>query len=255
MQVLDFRRYDSRFLIELWQQSGTGNTVLAAGITGGDDIFTDHIDDPVTRLGRRCPDLSQAGGRCGRHRACRRDRTIHIDVVPGLDDVAGKFQHRLSGAPGLPADPGHAIVPVSGLDGVLGGYRIITTNAHLELPVIAFGQRDEIGIGILALGDLGLHLLTGLGRQLHGLLGLQQRILEHVVEARIGALQDQRRECGNRGTGRGRHGVHHVVDAGTDIVQRIGHGGHGVEFAAAITQPQLRRAAQGNGYHRRIGRR
>ena len=90
---------------------------------------------------------------------------------------------------------------------------------------------------------------------MHGFLCLQQSVLEHVVEAGIGALQDQRRECGNRGTGRGRHRVHHVVDTGTDVVQRIGHGRHGVEFAAAITQPQLRRAAQGNGYHRRVGRR
>ena len=53
---------------------------------------------------------------------------------------------------------------------------------------------------------------------------------------------------------RRRHGVHHVVDAGSDVVQGIGDRGHGIELGTAITQAELRGAAQGNGYDRGVGR-
>ena len=74
---------------------------------------------------------------------------------------------------------------------IFRGHRIVATDPHLNLPVIALGQGDQVGIGILALGNLCLHLLTpGLGGQLHGLLGLEQGVLEHVVKPGIGTLQN-----------------------------------------------------------------
>ena len=171
-QVLQVHGHGRRFLMQLGQQAGARDTVLAAGIAGGDDVLAHHIHHPVPRIRRGRPDLGQPG-RCRRRHGSRRgDRAVHIDVVTGLDDVAGELEQGLPRPARLAADPGHAIVTVRGFDRILGGHRVVAADAHLQFPVIALGERDQIGIGILALGDLGLHLLAGLGGQLHGLLGL-----------------------------------------------------------------------------------
>ena len=155
---------------------------------------------------------------------------------------------------GLPADPGHTVVAIAALDGRLRGHRIIAADTHLQLPVVALGERDQIGVGVLALGDLGLHLLAGLGGQLHGLLGLQQGVLEEIIEPGIGALQDQRRQRGNGGARRNRHGGHHAVDPGADVVQGVGDRRDGIELAAAIAHPQLGRTAERYRRDRRVRR-
>ena len=163
-----------------------------------------------------------------------------------------------TGWPAPPAGPpiqGTPLSPFEVFHRILGGHGIVAADAHLHLPVVALGQRDEIRVRILALGDLGLHLLAGLGGELHGLLGLEQRVLEQVVEPGIGALQDQRRQCRD-GRRRGRrHRIHHVVDPGLDVVQGVGHREHRIELAAAVAEPELGRAAEGHRHHRGIRRR
>ena len=113
-----------------------------------------------------------------------------MEVVARLDDVPGKFQHGLTGTTGRATDPRHAVSTVGSRHGRFGGHGIVAAQAHLPFPVVTLGHGDEIGIGILALGDRGLHLLAGFRGKLQGLFGLEQGVLEQIVEPRVGTLED-----------------------------------------------------------------
>ena len=82
-----------------------------------------------------------------------------------------------------------------------------------------------------------LHLFAGFGGQLHGFFGFDEGILKEIVQAGIGSLQNQSRQGGYGAGGGCRHGVHHVVDTGTDVVQGIGNRRHRIELAATVPKP------------------
>ena len=155
---------------------------------------------------------------------------------------------------GLATDPRDTVVAIGCLDRVLCGHGVVAADPHLEFPVVALGQGDEIGIGILTLGDLSFHLLARLGGELHCLFGLKQRILEHVVEPGVGPLQNERRQRRDSSTRRGGHGVQHVVYTGTNVVQRISNRRDRIELATTVTETELCRTAQGHRDYRGIGR-
>ncbi|WP_293885679.1 hypothetical protein [Thiolapillus sp.] len=46
----------------------------------------------------------------------------------------------------MPTDPGHTIIAIGRLYRLLRRHRIVAADAHLQLPVIAFGERNQVGI-------------------------------------------------------------------------------------------------------------
>lgn len=163
----------------------------------------EHVDRERSGLGGLFPDLGHPGLVLlrGRRSAEIQGRPSQFEVVPRGHHIRDHPDRRLARrariAPGLTAlQPRHALPVLVEFHHAQGAQHIDSGRARgsrigLILPCVALGDRQPTVEGVGAAGYVRLHLLAGFGGQGQCRAGVADDLLVQLVEARIGALDDE----------------------------------------------------------------